>query len=639
MAEATPAPPKESTVVVMERYEVRGIDDPDAFLGEGAFSMVWKGLDTNKNNKECAVKTYKVDPKDKQGKCVALLKFKRQIEVLQELAAPLDIEALKSGNPSLWSPDLEQCEMGNLFLQLYDYSRDRRGEPGMYKDGGFYVVTELASYSLQDYLTDRRDAKINLSIENVAGISYSILRVVASLHAKGLVHLDIKPENIMKISGHWKLIDVDGCVRNDEQISIDDATISFSPAYCSPEFARFPIGDSDFLTIKCSMDVWSIGLCIAELFLLDVLIGPVFAGEVAPGTKLDAGFAILEWLANPAPIVLPKKLLEWDKDFVSLLQSLLEKSTTARSTLAQALHHPFIMNNFKKADEEGVDTYGQAASKRNREKRHRARAVDKDRPIYADVLAKLNSDGDVMKAEDYLKRDFWLSANGCLCYFSKKENRALVLLDSQLVKGGTITRLPMENTAMPYVFELKPFEEGIERHPEYFAAESAEKLDKWLQTFESVQNTDLRKTANFRDVKAFRLRVRNQRKAVDDEASQPAFKSVLYKLNQDGDALNPEHWLKREMWIAKNGSLCYFSKKENRVLMYQNAEDVRESELRVMAPEESAIPHSFEMILPPKDQMEFEPCVFAAESDQEMEMWITQLQSLRPRTPSSAPKL
>merc|ERR1712167_225080 len=124
--------------------------------------------------------------------------------------------------------------------------------------------------------------------------------------------------------------------------------------------------------------------------------------------------------------------------------------------------------------------------------------------------------------------------------FSKKENRALVLLDSQLVKCA------------------------------------------------SVQNTDVRKTANFRDVKAFRLRVRNQRKAVDESQSEPAFKSFLFKLNQDGDALNAEHWLKREMWIAKNGSLCYFSKKENRILMYQNAEDLRDATLRVLTPTESA---------------------------------------------------
>jgi len=628
---------KESTVIVMERYEVRGIDDPEAFLGEGAFSMVWKGFDTTMKDKEVAVKTYKVDPKDRKGKCVALLKFKRQIEVLQELGRQLDQEkAMANECPGLWSDELANLDMGMMFLQLHDYSKDSKGTPGMHKDGGFYVITELASYSLQDYLTDRREAKINLSIENIAGIAYDIMRVVASLHAKGLVHLDIKPENIMKISGHWKLIDVDGCVKDNERISIDDATISFSPAYCSPEFARFPIGDSDFLTIKCCMDVWSIGLCVAELFLLDVLIGPAFAKEVAPGTKLDAGFAILEWLANPAPLILPQKLMKWDKDFVALLQLLLEKDLTKRTTLAMALPHAFIKKNSKKKlDVAEEHAFGQSASKRNREKRHRARAVDKDRPLYADVMAKLNSDGDIMKPEDFLKRDFWLSANGCLCYFSKKENRALVLLDSALVKSASINPVPGSKTGLPHVFELKPFEDGIERKPEFFAAESEEKFKLWLQMFESVQNTDVRKTANFRDVKAFRLRVRNQRKAVDESQSEPAFKSFLFKLNQDGDAMNAEHWLKREMWIAKNGSLCYFSKKENRILMYQNADDLRDATLRVLSPSESAQDYAFEINLPPRDNMEFEPCIFAGESEKDMNQWIAQFQSLRAASPKA----
>eukprot|EP00397_Hematodinium_sp_SG-2012_P018589 GEMP01019050.1.p1 GENE.GEMP01019050.1~~GEMP01019050.1.p1 ORF type:complete len:629 (+),score=124.86 GEMP01019050.1:148-2034(+) len=623
---------KETTVVVMERYEVRGIDDPDAFLGEGAFSMVWKGFDTKKNDAECAVKTYKVDPKDRKGKCVSLLKFKRQIEVLQDLARPLDKSKVTKSH---WNDDLENIDMHDMFLQLYDYSKDAKDDPGMHKDGGFYVITELASYSLQDYLTDRRDAKINLTMETIASVSYDIMLVGASLHAKGLVHLDIKPENIMKINGRWKLIDVDGCVKHNERISIDDATISFSPVYCSPEFARFPIGDSDYLTIKVSMDVWSVGLCVAELYLLDVLIGPAFAKEIAPDTKLDAGFAILEWLANPAPLEFPAKLKKSDKDYVNLLQGLLEKSVSKRLTFADALKHPFVAKYAKKKDAASTvrsseDEQAERRNKLNRAERHRARAIDKDQPMFAGVLAKLNSDGDMMKETDWLKRDFWLTTNGGLCYFSKKENRALVLLDSSLVKCATFSAIPDGKAAVPWAFEVKlPWtEEGIERKPECFSAENSDARDTWLKMFERTQVTDVRKTANFRDMKAFRLRIRNQRKVVDESQSEPAFKSLLFKLNQDGDPKNPEHWLKREMWIAKNGSLCYFSKKENRVLMYQNADDVKEATLSILKKGETAQEYAFEMVLPLKDGMEFEPCVFAAETAAERDVWIEKFRAL-----------
>lgn len=626
---------KESTVVVMDRYEVRGVDDPEAFLGEGAFSMVWKGYDTQSSDKLCAVKTYKVDPKDRKGKCVALLKFKRQIEVLQELSRPLDKN--KVVDPILWCDELGKLNMQDMFLQLYDYSKDQKNGPGMHKDGGFYIITELASYSLQDYLTDRRDGKSPaLPPEDIATIAYDMALVGASLHAKGLVHLDIKPENIMKINGFWKLIDVDGCVKHDEKISIDDATISFSPVYCSPEFARFPIGDLDYLTIKVSMDVWSIGLCMAELVLYDVLISPAFAKELAPGAKLDAGFAILEWLSSSAPFKLPKKLLDFDPDFVSLLGRLLEKDVSKRMTLAEAISHPFM----KKRLDAAKPTDDANAVKRNalnRAKRHHARAQEKDTPLHNGVLFKLNSDGELMRPEDWLKRDFWLSKNGGLCYFSKKENRALVLLDSTLVKCAVLTPLTEKNAGVPWAFEVRlpAFEDGIESKPEYFAAVSEEELTTWLKMFNTAQITDIRKTANFRDIKAFRLRIRNQRKVVNEKQSEPAFKSTLHKVGQDGDPLNPEDWWKREMWIAMNGSLCYFSKKENRVLMYQSAEDVRDATLRVMNKDETCKEFAFEMTLPLKDGMEFEPCVFSTDTAAERDVWMEKLRELNKSKSSS----
>ena len=36
----------------------------------------------------------------------------------------------------------------------------------------------------------------------------------------------------------------------------------------------------------------------------------------------------------------------------------------------------------------------------------------------------------------------------------------------------------------------------------------------------------------------------------------------LWKLNHEGDPMRKGHWLKRDMWVASNGNLCYFSLKE-----------------------------------------------------------------------------
>ena len=73
--------------LVLGRYE---ISTPPQKLGEGSFCICYKGTDVQ-TKATVAIKVYKLD-KDasKQTEAVAQLKFKRQIEVLKELMAPVD---------------------------------------------------------------------------------------------------------------------------------------------------------------------------------------------------------------------------------------------------------------------------------------------------------------------------------------------------------------------------------------------------------------------------------------------------------------------------------------------------------------------------------------------------------------------
>jgi serine/threonine protein kinase len=140
-----------------------------------------------------------------------------------------------------------------------------------------YVVTEVLDYSLKDYLEARHEQHMPITPDVVKQITNNFLYCVAVLHAKGFAHLDIKPENIMRGQSIWKLIDVDGCVPLNKEVSIDDQTISFSPCYCAPEWANFLVGGGKRLMVRDALDVWSVGLSLCELIILDAALKPKYA--------------------------------------------------------------------------------------------------------------------------------------------------------------------------------------------------------------------------------------------------------------------------------------------------------------------------------------------------------------------------
>jgi len=618
--------------LVMNRYTMFTTDD--AFMGEGTSSICRKGLDTQ-TQRTVAIKTYK---SKKHGEKVALVKFKRQIEVLEELKRPFE----KPDDPKLWSKELAAAAPEEVFMQLLDYSRDAQGQPGPDPtDGQMYVVTELAQYSLKDYMKTRKEEDKPMSKETVRSLARSIILVTAGLHAKGLVHLDLKPENLMIFDGVLKLIDVDGCIKIGTSISIDDESLSFSPVYCSPEWANFLIEEEEDdmgLTASPALDVWSIGMTLMELVTLDPVLKSQYASFFRHGREREeASFLFFDWLSSLQKPPLPRQIREHDVELTKLLEEcLLVCDPNRRCSLAECLDHPFVAPHAALHRSKTCPIVERSENLPSESLRHRRNRVEdnSERFLLKGILWKLSNNGDPRDAAHWLQRDIWIANTGALCYFSLKDNKRLKLMDEGLLHEATVTKF--DGCARDHAFQVVTPDQSL-----FFASESEDDCAKWIEACDRVKN-DVIKTMHFgtdlaKGLRRYRLKVRNRRKAMDEkmmssEGYKPRFKGLLWKLKADGDVNVEADWQQREMWLSKNGSFVYWSAKEERDLVYYTAPDTAHATVSAASETSSACPPDswrFQVALTPAGDMELQPGEFAAASLELREAWLKEFARFR----------
>lgn len=157
----------------------------------------------------------------------------------------------------------------------------------------------------------------------------------------------MKPENLMMFNGRLKVIDVHGCVKMNTKIDTVDDSISFTPCYCAPEWARFLIGDNkETILALPGLDVWSVGITLCELITRD----PVMVSQCGnflrmSDSDMEAGVLFMEWLGGMHMAPVPSKVGKHDKAFLDLLNNwLLPCKEGERKTCAQCLSHEFIAN-------------------------------------------------------------------------------------------------------------------------------------------------------------------------------------------------------------------------------------------------------------------------------------------------------
>ncbi len=187
----------------------------DKVLGKGAFSVIYEHV---LNDVPCAIKYADRDENSRRY-------IRHEVQILGALC------------------DTVHC------VQILDYKISKNG----------YIVYEL----LADNLYEMRK---KLSVDDIKKVSKQLLEAIREMHSCGVVHCDLKPENIMFSSnGTLKIIDFGNALFADELVN-SNRTIG-TLYYRPPEYI---IG----APLDYRVDYWAFGCIIMELLIGNVLIAP-----------------------------------------------------------------------------------------------------------------------------------------------------------------------------------------------------------------------------------------------------------------------------------------------------------------------------------------------------------------------------
>ncbi|XP_029385103.1 serine/threonine-protein kinase 17A [Echeneis naucrates] len=177
------------------------------------------------------------------------------------------------------------------------------------------------------------------SEDDVKRLMRQILEGVSFLHQNNIVHLDLKPQNILLTSssplGDIKIVDfgLSRMVCSHQELR----EIMGTPEYVAPEILNYE-------PISIATDMWSIGV-LAYVMLTG--ISP-FLGENKQETFLNISQLSVSYTEE--------ELQQLDQTALSFIQMLLRKQPQDRATAEQCLKHPWLQSSESKESQTAEKT-------------------------------------------------------------------------------------------------------------------------------------------------------------------------------------------------------------------------------------------------------------------------------------------
>ena len=284
------------------------IEKPGSNLGEGTYGVVYKARDRH-TDEIVALKRIRLEVEDEGIPSTAL----REISLLRELTHENIV-------------DLKDC---------------------VQQDGKLYLVFEFLDRDLKKALESYNGLLDPMLVKSYL---FQMCRGLAFCHARGVMHRDLKPQNL--------LVSRDGVLKL--------ADFGLARAFCPPirplthEVVTLWYRPPEILlgsqTYAPPMDIWAIGTIFVEM----VTKRPLFPGD----SEIDELFKIFRQLGTPNEQVWPgvTSLQDWNTAFpiwyksnfsktfldnvdangVELLERFLAYSPKDRITAKDSLNHPFF---------------------------------------------------------------------------------------------------------------------------------------------------------------------------------------------------------------------------------------------------------------------------------------------------------